>query len=79
MSTVQPQASRIIKRDLLKIHDNAVPLASTTGSCAAPVVRLVRTGDVVRAIRVDCLCGRSLEIECVFDTNDGVNTPGEAK
>lgn len=70
MTTIQPQGSRVIKREQLKLNETASPLdGGHSGGCAAPTVRLVRAGGVVRAIRVDCLCGRSMEIECVFDTN----------
>ncbi|MBI3820844.1 MAG: hypothetical protein HY286_19305 [Planctomycetes bacterium] len=59
---------RILKRDQLKMLDSAAPLeGAAPAPCASPVVRVVRSGDVVKAIRVDCICGRSLEIECLFD------------
>lgn len=57
---------RILKQGQIPTRAAELPTAAPT-ACAAPAVRLVRVGDAVKSIRVDCLCGRSLEIECLFD------------
>jgi hypothetical protein len=64
-----PLPSRVIKHDKLPAATQAHAPAAPQGACAAPTVRLVRAGNVVKAIRVDCLCGRVLEIECVLEQN----------
>jgi hypothetical protein len=57
---------RVLKQGQLK---TSAPAASAPPphACAAPAVRLVRSGNVVKSIRVDCPCGRSIEIECLLD------------
>jgi len=66
MTPHSPLTPRVIKHGQLKARESAAPIAAP-GTCAAPAVRLVRSGDVVKSIRVDCLCGRSIEIECIVD------------
>lgn len=59
MSAPMP-TTRVIKRRNVRV--------TAAGAAGAPVeakVRLVRAGDAVRGIAVDCACGRTIEIECV--------------
>ena len=43
------------------------PLASTPGASSEPRVSVQREGDRVSAIHVQCGCGRTIEIGCVYE------------
>lgn len=77
MATTPSPSPRVLKLGRFA-PPAAVPAAPAAPCGASPAVRLVREGSAVRAIRVDCLCGRTLEIECVVE-NTAANAADGAR
>lgn len=77
--TIVPQAANA------RPFGSAVPPAAAhtapPGVAAEPVVSLQREGDSVSAIRVQCGCGRTIELACVYEPeaqSPAVPTPAAA-
>ncbi|MFN0205086.1 MAG: hypothetical protein ACKVS6_02085 [Planctomycetota bacterium] len=67
MRTTSPAPARIIKRDQLKIHETTPAVNGEHTVHPAPNLQLIRADGAVRAVRIDCVCGRAMEIELVLD------------
>ena len=56
-----PTITRVIKRQRVRAHG---PGAAAHADASGATVRVVRSGDTVRAIVVTCPCGRTIELDC---------------
>lgn len=42
------------------------PLGSSTSHLTHPLVKLIREGDKIKQIRIQCTCGQVIELDCVY-------------
>jgi len=58
---------RVIKREHAKL--SATPPNMTAAElepCLPPMVKVLRADDRVQVIRIECSCGKSVELECIL-------------
>jgi hypothetical protein len=65
-NTASP-AARVIKRDQLNFQPATAVADGGAVVHAAPIVQLVRDGNAVRSIHIDCMCGRTMDIAVHVD------------
>jgi len=64
--TILPQAA-----NARPFRAGASPATSATGSGGEPQVTLHREGDRIVGIRVQCACGQTIELACIYDAPGG--------
>ena len=65
---VQPATSAVIPgQHVVLTGTSARVRIPAQGTAAAPIVDLVREGDVIRAIDVTCVCGSKLRLVCDYE------------
>jgi len=69
VTNLPPLSSRVIKRDRVASRGDESPRPSASRACAddTPSVSVLRSGEHVRAIVVECPCGRVVELECALE------------
>jgi hypothetical protein len=51
---------------LVRLSDVPARVGAPEEAPAEPAVALVRTGDVVRAIDIVCVCGQHIRVHCLY-------------
>jgi hypothetical protein len=60
---ILPQAEA---KSVLEPVPDGASLGQPAKPCGRPSVRLLRQGEVVCGIRIECTCGQVIELECVY-------------
>ncbi len=76
MGSLLSSPGRVIKRDQVQGRSVATPAATASeADCDAPVVRVLRSDAGVRVVRIECPCGRTLELDCVLEETSAAARP----
>ncbi len=56
----------VVPAMLVRLSDVPARVGAPEEAPAEPAVALVRTGDVVRAIDIVCVCGQHIRVHCLY-------------